>query len=138
MASLNSTGLPSGAGIPYLELVTCLSSFRKRRGFEFDFLQLEVEEENIHKTAFRARCGHCQFLARPFGLAAAQLHWWIYEPVKLSFHPIDCETHGMGVRAPSGGEMITGASRGDNEWNIPYMRNSKFREGFSSERLADI
>ncbi|KAJ9553187.1 LOW QUALITY PROTEIN: hypothetical protein OSB04_017232 [Centaurea solstitialis] len=42
--------------------------------------QLQVEVEDIHKVAFRAKCGHCAFLARPFGLAAAQLHWWIYEP----------------------------------------------------------
>ncbi|KAJ9539197.1 hypothetical protein OSB04_031930 [Centaurea solstitialis] len=34
--------------------------------------------------------------------------------------------------------FIGESSGGDNEWNIPNMRNSKFREGFSSERLADI
>ncbi|KAJ9560298.1 LOW QUALITY PROTEIN: hypothetical protein OSB04_005458 [Centaurea solstitialis] len=44
--------------------------------------QLQVKVEDIHKAAFRAKCGHCEFLARPFGLAAAQLHWRIYEPVK--------------------------------------------------------
>ncbi|KAJ9542813.1 hypothetical protein OSB04_029319 [Centaurea solstitialis] len=47
--------------------------------------QLEVKEEDIHKTAFRARCGHCEFLARHFGLAAAKLHWWIYEPGRKKF-----------------------------------------------------
>ncbi|KAJ9558513.1 hypothetical protein OSB04_013127 [Centaurea solstitialis] len=35
----------------------------------------EVKEGDIHKAAFRVRCGHDKFLARLSDLVAAQLHW---------------------------------------------------------------
>ncbi|KAJ9539104.1 LOW QUALITY PROTEIN: hypothetical protein OSB04_031837 [Centaurea solstitialis] len=56
--------------------------------------------------------------------------------VKLSLHPTDCEMHGIRVRAPSGGEMITGASGGDNEWWIVKRDQGMVSSVISKARLA--
>ena len=38
--------------------------------------QLRVKEVDVHKTVFRTRYGHYEFLVVPFGLANVPVHSW--------------------------------------------------------------